>query len=57
MTVSVGICRLLANDTPTAVINRADAALYWVKQNGRNRVACFDTLVAAGQLAMKSAAQ
>lgn len=56
VTVSVGICHLLANDTPTAVIDRADAALYWAKQNGRNRVACYDTLAASGWLAMKSAA-
>ena len=28
VTVSVGICHLLSNETPTAVIDRADAALY-----------------------------
>jgi diguanylate cyclase (GGDEF)-like protein len=53
VTVSIGICHLQPQDTPTAIIDRADAALYWAKQNGRNRVAGYDTLVAAGQLAAK----
>ncbi len=53
VTVSIGICHLQPQDTPTAIIDRADAALYWAKQNGRNRVACYDTLVASGQLAAK----
>ena len=48
--VSIGYCRLLPHDTPTRIIDRADAALYWAKQNGRNRVACYDTLVAADAL-------
>ena len=53
VTVSIGICHLQPQDTPTSIIDRADAALYWAKQNGRNRVAGYDTLVAAGQLAAK----
>jgi len=54
VTVSIGICHLLSNDTPTATIDRADAALYWAKQNGRNRIASYDTLLAAGRLGAKS---
>lgn len=53
MTVSIGLCHLQAQDTPTAIIDRADAALYWAKQNGRNRIACYDTLADSGQLAAK----
>ena len=56
VTVSIGICHFQPHDTPTAIIDRADAALYWAKQNGRNRVACYDTLIAAGQLASRDAA-
>ena len=54
VTISIGICHLQPHDTPTATIDRADAALYWAKQNGRNRVACHDALAAAGQLAAKA---
>ncbi len=50
VTVSVGYCRLQSNDTPTRIIDRADAALYWAKRNGRNRIACYDTLATAGAL-------
>jgi diguanylate cyclase (GGDEF)-like protein len=53
VTVSIGICQFKQNDTPTSVMDRADAALYWAKQNGRNRVACYDQLVASGELDAK----
>lgn len=54
ITVSIGYCQLLPHDTPPAIIDRADAALYWAKQNGRNRVACYDPLVHGGQLPGKA---
>ena len=54
ITVSVGYCQLLPHDTPPAIIDRADAALYWAKQNGRNRVACYDALIQTGQLPGKA---
>jgi len=50
VTVSVGISALRPGDTPSGAFERADKALYWAKQNGRNRVADFEVLVASGAL-------
>jgi diguanylate cyclase len=38
VTVSAGIARLQPGDTPTGLIERADACLYASKRNGRNQV-------------------
>jgi len=38
VTVSVGISKLNADDTPNTIIDRADQALYLSKANGRNQV-------------------
>jgi diguanylate cyclase (GGDEF)-like protein len=51
ITVSVGITQVRSGDTPTAAFERADQAVYHVKQNGRNRVADHAALVASGALA------
>lgn len=53
ITVSIGYSQLLTNDTPPAVIERADEALYHVKQHGRNAIARYEALVESGQLAPK----
>lgn len=53
ITVSVGFTRLAANDTPTDAIDRADEALYFAKQHGRNQVACYETLIKEGRLTTK----
>jgi diguanylate cyclase (GGDEF)-like protein len=53
ITVSIGYSQLMANDTPPAVIERADEALYYIKQNGRNTVGCYDDLVDTGKLVPK----
>lgn len=50
ITVSIGFTRIKSMDTPTEIIGRADEALYFVKQNGRNDTKCYETLVEHGFL-------
>jgi diguanylate cyclase (GGDEF)-like protein len=50
ITVSVGLTALGPNDTPQGAFERADKAVYWVKQNGRNQVAEHGALVDRGLL-------
>ncbi len=54
ITVSVGFTELRPTDTPSVAFERADKAVYHVKQNGRNQVAHHAELVAAGKLADES---
>lgn len=50
ITVSTGYTQIREFDTPNQLIDRADSALYFAKNNGRNRIACFEQLVADGML-------
>ncbi len=51
ITVSVGFTELRPGDSPSSAFDRADKAVYYAKQNGRNQVRQHATLVAEGQLA------
>lgn len=50
VTVSVGFTLTDASDTPSSAFARADKALYYVKEHGRNGVAQFENLVRDGQI-------
>jgi diguanylate cyclase (GGDEF)-like protein len=52
VTVSIGYSRLTIKDTPPNVIDRADEALYYVKQHGRNNVGNYEELVSTGKLSV-----
>ena len=50
VTCSIGFASVDDRLTPAELVGRADEALYYAKDHGRNRVCCFDELVAAGEL-------
>jgi diguanylate cyclase (GGDEF)-like protein len=50
VTVSVGFTRIGLYDTPSIILDDADEALYFAKENGRNRVCCYEELIDAGKL-------
>jgi diguanylate cyclase (GGDEF)-like protein len=53
VTVSIGYTRIEAGDPAVTCFDRADAALYYAKEHGRNQVRCYETLIATGELAKR----
>jgi diguanylate cyclase (GGDEF)-like protein len=49
VTVSVGFCSI-TTESPVVILGHADQALYYAKENGRNRVCYYDELVSSGEL-------
>ena len=54
ITVSVGFTAVRPGDSPSGAFERADKAVYFAKQNGRNQVASHADLIARGLLADES---
>jgi len=50
ITVSIGYIKLGENDFPPHAIGNADRALYYAKDNGRNKVFRYETLIENGLL-------
>lgn len=50
VTCSIGYTAVDPSKAQTDMLGQADAALYWCKQNGRNSVGGYESLVAAGKL-------
>jgi len=50
VTVSSGCTQISADDGSSQMIDRADLALYYAKNNGRNRICHYEQLVADGSL-------
>lgn len=48
ITVSIGACLLQPGKLPRTAMDRADQALYYAKQNGRNQIRVYEELVQQG---------
>ncbi len=50
VTVSIGYTAVSTNQIASEIISRADQALYYAKENGRNRICSYEHLVRQGKL-------
>jgi len=50
MTISIGFAKITEHDFPMTVLARADEALYYAKQHGRNCVFNYEQLIDEGRL-------
>lgn len=48
ITVSIGMTKIAPGKHPSSIIEKADKALYFAKEHGRNRVCAYEKLVADG---------
>lgn len=54
VTISIGVTKVQAFDNPTTLLGRADEALYYAKNHGRNQVQFYDQLEANGNISNAS---
>lgn len=50
VTISMGIIEINCTEEPSELLVKADKALYFIKENGRNRVGLYEDLVADGSI-------
>lgn len=50
VTVSIGATFITPSDLPVTIMDRADKALYYAKENGRNQTVFYEQLIAAGKV-------
>ena len=50
VTISIGYTHIGLTDPAVTCFDRADGALYYAKEHGRNQVRCYESLIAGGQL-------
>lgn len=55
ITVSIGFSEVKTGDTPSGAFERADKAVYYAKEHGRNQVCSYAALIASGDLVDLSA--
>src|SRR5450830_1034725 len=55
ITISIGFSEIKTGDTPSGAFERADKAVYYAKENGRNQVCSHAALIASGALIEQAA--
>lgn len=55
ITISIGFSEIKTGDTPSGAFERADKAVYYVKEHGRNQVCSYAALIASGALVEQAA--
>lgn len=55
ITISIGFSEVQTGDTPSGAFERADKAVYYAKEHGRNQVCSHAALIASGELVAQAA--